>query len=80
MVVPGLAAPVAKGLIKGIDKVADATDVARILKADNPIDEAKNTINTIHGNSKSSTKAQHAYDIIDTESNTVVKTGVSGVG
>ncbi|MBE6226687.1 MAG: hypothetical protein E7121_06320 [Bacteroidales bacterium] len=32
----------------------------------------------IHGNSKSSTKAQHAYDIIDTESNTVVKTGVSG--
>ena len=32
----------------------------------------------VHGNSKSSTKAQHAYDIIDKETGRVVKTGVSG--
>ena len=32
----------------------------------------------VHGNSKTSSKAQHAYDIIDTETNKVVKTGVSG--
>ena len=34
--------------------------------------------NSVHGNSKASTKAQHAYDIINTERNIVVKTGVSG--
>ena len=32
----------------------------------------------VHGNAKASTKAQHAYDIINTETNKVVKTGVSG--
>lgn len=34
--------------------------------------------NVFHGNSKMSTKAQHAYDIINTKTNKVVKTGVSG--
>lgn len=32
----------------------------------------------IHGNSKSSIKAQHAYDILDRRTGLVVKTGVSG--
>jgi RHS repeat-associated protein len=31
-----------------------------------------------HGNSKTSTKAQHGYEIIDTRTGQVVKTGVSG--
>jgi len=32
----------------------------------------------VHGNSKLSTKAQHAYDIINKETGKIVKTGVSG--
>ena len=40
--------------------------------------DAKTMRNMIHGNSKLSTKAQHAYDIINTKTNKVVKTGVSG--
>lgn len=32
----------------------------------------------VHGNSKASTKAQHAYDIIDKRTHEIVKTGVSG--
>lgn len=44
--------------------------------------DAKNVYNTgkslVHGNSKLSTKAQHAYDIINTKTNKIVKTGVSG--
>lgn len=32
----------------------------------------------IHGNSRLSTKAQHGYEIVDTTSGEVVKTGVSG--
>ena len=38
----------------------------------------KHISNFVHGNSKSSTKAQHAYDIINTKTGKVVKTGVSG--
>ncbi len=37
-----------------------------------------NAKSLVHGNSKMSTKAQHAYDIINTKTNKVVKTGVSG--
>ena len=48
--------------ISGADKAAD---VAKTAKA-------------VHGNSKASTKAQHAYDVINTEEGTVAKTGVSG--
>jgi len=35
-------------------------------------------VKIVHGNSKASTKAQHAYDIINTKKEKVVKTGVSG--
>jgi RHS repeat-associated protein len=34
--------------------------------------------NAVHGNSKASSKAQHAYDILNKETKKVVKTGVSG--
>ena len=33
---------------------------------------------TIHGNSKLSTRAQHAYDIINTKTKMIIKTGISG--
>ena len=45
--------------------VGDVKDVVKILK-------------NVHGNSKLSTKAQHAYDIIDKRTDKVVKTGISG--
>ena len=43
----------------------DVKDVVKIVK-------------NVHGNSKLSTKAQHAYDIIDKRTDKVVKTGISG--
>ena len=46
--------------------VGDAKDASKVIKS------------ALHGNSKASTKAQHAYDIINTETGKVVKTGVSG--
>ena len=39
---------------------------------------AKTAKNACHGNSKLSTKAQHAYDIIDKRTGNRVKTGVNG--
>ncbi|MGM9776821.1 MAG: RHS repeat-associated core domain-containing protein [Prevotella sp.] len=45
--------------------VGDVKDVVKIVK-------------NVHGNSKLSTKAQHAYDIIDKRTGKVVKTGISG--
>ena len=52
-----------EGLPVGVN---DAKDVWKVAKE------------TVHGNSKASTKAQHAYDIIDKRTNLRVKTGVSG--
>ena len=46
--------------------VGDAKEIGGVVKS------------ALHGNSKASTKAQHAYDIINTETGKVVKTGVSG--
>lgn len=34
--------------------------------------------NKVHGNSKASTKAQHNYDIVNTQTGEIVKTGTSG--
>ena len=68
----------------GINAADNAIDAAKAVNAvDNAADAAKVVDNTagatkvVHGNSRQSTKAQHAYDIIDTETNKVVKTGVS---
>ena len=33
---------------------------------------------SVHGNSKASTQAQHAYDIINKKTNKVIKTGING--
>ncbi len=45
--------------------------------AERALEEAGQDI-SVHGNSVESTKAQHAYDVVDTETGEVVKTGVSG--
>ncbi len=50
------------------------TAMNAIRKGDDVVDAAK----VVHGNSKLSTKAQHAYDIINTKTGEIVKTGVSG--
>jgi RHS repeat-associated protein len=63
-----------------------AEDGAELLaKTDNIVDAGKaveNTLSTtshaINGNSKLSTKAQHGYEIIETKTDDVVKTGISG--
>ncbi len=44
------------------------------------VSDAVGFVKKIHGNSKASTKAQHAYDIIDKKTGKVAKTGVSGGG
>ena len=52
--------------------VNDVKDASKLFQ------KTKETVQRVHGNSKISTKAQHAYDIIDTKTNRRVKTGVSG--
>lgn len=42
------------------------------------VKDVSKAIKVVHGNSKTSTKAQHAYDIIDKRTENVVKTGGSG--
>ena len=65
----------------GFDGLAAATPIvpAGITKVNKIAKGTTSKIGkSVHGNSKNSTNAQHAYDIIDTETNKVVKTGVSG--
>jgi len=64
--------------IRGAKKVAKIAD-----KADEVSDVAKATLKSndvpkVHGNSKLSTKPQHGYEIYNTETGDVVKTGISG--
>ncbi|MYH17773.1 MAG: hypothetical protein F4132_01545 [Gemmatimonadetes bacterium] len=63
--VPGGAGTLIKTIrgARSVDRVDDAADAAR---------------NAIHGNSKLSTKPQHRYEIYNTETGEVVKTGISG--
>ena len=49
--------------------IGDVKDVGKVVNK---------VVNVVHGNSKASTKAQHAYDIIYTKTEKVTKTGVSG--
>ena len=65
----------------GFDGLAAATPIvpAGITKVNKITKSTTSKIGkSVHGNSKNSTNAQHAYDIIDTETNKVVKTGISG--
>ena len=67
-VIPGVtgAGVVARAGVKGIEASKKIRTASKIVKS------------YVHGNSKASTKAQHAYDIINTETKKIVKTGVSG--
>jgi len=56
---------------RAADAVGISTDVLR--SGDEVVDAAK----AVHGNSKMSTRAQHGYEIVDTKTGEVVKTGVS---
>lgn len=42
------------------------------------MDKASDVAKAVHGNSKASSKAQHVYEIFDTGTGKVVKTGISG--
>ena len=70
------------GVIRNSAKVVgimdDTIDATKVVKLEDAAKKVENASEFVHGNSKLSTKAQHAYDIIDTETNTIVKTGVSG--
>jgi hypothetical protein len=77
-IVPGGAGVVIKGaragdkaitVGKALDKAGDMGKVG---------EKAGDVGKAVHGNSKVSTKAQHNYDIVNTETGEVVKTGVSG--
>ena len=88
-VVPAVAGHSIKA-IRALDKGTDALKAAdRVVDgakaADRVKDSTKGAENAasfvkgrVHGNSAASTKAQHAYDIVDTDTDDVVKTGVSG--
>jgi RHS repeat-associated protein len=61
-----------------IEKVAEAVKVAeKVEDAAKAADKAADVTKAVHGNSATSTKAQHNYDIVDTWNDKVVKTGTS---
>ena len=69
-------AAITPGLPAGLSKAAKIYNRGR--KASNVTNAARSTKNTVHGNSKKSEKAQHVYEIFNTETGEVVKTGISG--
>ena len=70
------AAGTGKKLSNAADAVKDAQKAAkRTKKLDPPASGVKKKVN---GNSKQSTKEQHGYEIVDTKTGKVSKTGVSG--
>ena len=81
--VPGGVGSVRTGA-KAVNAIDNAADAAKTARTGELADAVKNmgdmseTSKVTHGNSRMSTKSQHAYDIIDSETGTVVKTGVSG--
>ena len=77
------AADKAADALKASDKAVDAVRASdKAVDAARTSDKGGGFVETfkeyVHGNSKASTKAQHSYDIIDTETGKVVKVGVSG--
>ncbi len=77
--VPGGVGAVRAGA-KAVNAIDNAADAAKTVKSSELADELKTleSLKVTHGNSRMSTKSQHAYDIIDTETGNIVKTGVSG--
>jgi len=74
----GTAIKAARAADKSLEATRDiekAVDAATII---NKVDDAADVSKFAHGNSRVSTKAQHAYDIVDKQAGEPVKTGVSG--
>ena len=74
----GSAIKAAKAADKAIDAAKAVDGTVDVSKAINRADDAVDVVKKVHGNAATSSKAQHAYDIIDTKTGKVVKTGVSG--
>ena len=75
-VVVDVAATLAPGVPGGAGAAIKAVRGTRALnQVDNAGDAARSAV---HGNSKLSTKPQHRYEIYNTETGEVVKTGISG--
>ena len=75
-VVVDVAATIAPGVPGGAGTLIKAARGARALDR---VDDAKDaTRSAVHGNTKLSTKPQHRYEIYNTETGDVAKTGISG--
>ena len=61
-----------------IPYVGDIGKVGKVGKHLKTIEKAIDGAKAVHGNSKASTKAQHVYEIFETATDNVVKTGISG--
>ncbi|MFR1236865.1 MAG: hypothetical protein ACLSC9_11180 [Barnesiella sp.] len=75
LVLPGIPGGAGAGIkaLRGADKAVDA---AKTIKTEERISKGGKTI---HENFKASKKAQHNYDVINTQDgNKIVKKGVSG--
>lgn len=66
------AADAAIDAVQAIDKTQDAANAL------NKVESISDVTKAVHGNSKASSKAQHAYDIVEIETGVPYKTGVSG--
>lgn len=58
--------------------IGDAAKLGKIPKHLKTIEKAIDGAKAVNGNSKASTKAQHVYEIFETGTENVVKTGISG--
>jgi RHS repeat-associated protein len=65
-------------LLSGLGVIPYVGDVAKVGKIGKHTKTIKNAISAVHGNSKASQKAQHLYEVFETGTGNVVKTGVSG--
>ena len=64
-------------VISGLS-VLPGGDLLKVAKAGKHAKTIKNAIGAVNGNSKASQKAQHLYEVFETGTGNVVKTGVSG--
>ena len=71
-----MSAEVVESSVKAANRAEIATELS--VKAVNKVEDAATATKAVHGNSKASTKAQHIYEIYNTQTGKVVKTGISG--